>query len=525
MKRMLSFTLSCVISVMTVQAQSKVFKEVSEEISSQMRVITQDDALIGYLAFTQLEKANADSFNYKISIMDENLNDIGSVNFREENLNLQAVSFEQDMLCLAYIKSNVIGNNYASTKAFKKALDKAKHAVVTQFISLQGKILQTNNYNVDITTSETYGYNGATYNAHFAVGKLKRPVVLKNIPQKGFTCFYGDENDNNLLAFNPLGKQVWKKTLPKADGFSLLTSNNNIYILSKKKEKMLEGGFEVTGYNSEDGKQFSNYILKDKKGNSLKVLDFENDPATGKPVVSGNIINSKYGNNFMTPKHITKGTYDGVFTILLNGPKKSDIKETFSYWGDGSQSPNISTRAKFSENESFPRFSETVRDNNGNTYFVGSSLIKKTKWGAIASSVVLAPLIVVSPFILAMGGTQKYKIKDAMLVKQNANGGLTLEKVIPGDDARFYPNRMPLNEMDTKSYYSVFNSNTKTNFIIVDDVKNIVIYNINSKKIERTVSHKDGQVRTNIYPAKEGYIMVSEYNKKEKYTRLSIEAL
>ena len=86
MKRMLSFTLSCVISVMTVQAQSKVFKEVSEEISSQMRVITQDDALIGYLAFTQLEKANADSFNYKISIMDENLNDIGSVNFREENL-------------------------------------------------------------------------------------------------------------------------------------------------------------------------------------------------------------------------------------------------------------------------------------------------------------------------------------------------------------------------------------------------------------------------------------------------------
>jgi len=254
-------------------------------------------------------------------------------------------------------------------------------------------------------------------------------------------------------------------------------------------------------------------------------LDFENDPATGKPVVSGNIINSKYGNNFMTPKHITKGTYDGVFTILLNGPKKSDIKETFSYWGDGSQSPNISTRAKFSENESFPRFSETVRDNNGNTYFVGSSLIKKTKWGAIASSVVLAPLIVVSPFILAMGGTQKYKIKDAMLVKQNANGGLTLEKVIPGDDARFYPNRMPLNEMDTKSYYYVFNSNTKTNFLIVDDVKNIVIYNINSKKIERTVSHKDGQVRTNIYPAKEGYIMVSEYNKKEKYTRLSIEAL
>ncbi len=52
-----------------------------------------------------------------------------------------------------------------------------------------------------------------------------------------------------------------------------------------------------------------------------------------------------------------------------------------------------------------------------------------------------------------------------------------------------------------------------------------MIYNISQKKIARTVSHKDGQIRTNIYPAKEGYVMVSEYNKKEKYTRLSIEAL
>ena len=107
MKKKLALVLNLILCVSLSQAQSKVFKEVSDEISSQMQVITQDEALIGYLLFTQLEKANADSFNYKISIMDENLNDIGSVNFREENLDLQAVSFEQDMLCLAYIKSKI----------------------------------------------------------------------------------------------------------------------------------------------------------------------------------------------------------------------------------------------------------------------------------------------------------------------------------------------------------------------------------------------------------------------------------
>jgi hypothetical protein len=525
MKKMLALALCSVLCVAILHAQSKVFKEVSDEISSQMRVITQDDALIGYLAFTRLEKASEDSFNYKISIMDENLNDMGSVNFREENLDLKAVSFEQDVLCLAYIKSNVIGNNYQNFKAYQRAADKAKHAVVTQFINLQGKILQTNAYNVAITTTETYGYTGSTFNAHVATGTLKHSLQLKNIGQKGFVCFYGDKNVNNLMSFSPSGKELWKTVVTDSKAFALLTSGADVYLLSKDEDKMLEGGYKVVGYNSFDGKDFAKHLLKDKKGNSLKVLDFENDPLSSKPVLTGYIINNSHGNKYGTAGHVTRGTYDGVFSVALNGHSKGEIKEIYSYWSDGTQSPSITSRGKFAENESYPRFSETVRDEKGNTYFIGSSFIKKTKWGAIGAAVVLAPLIVVSPMMIGLGGTQKYKVKDAMVLKQSANGNLSFDNSIACDDTRFYPHRTPVSLVDTKSFYTVFNANKKTSFLIVDDVKNIVIYNINSKKVVRTVPHKDGQVRTNIFPAKEGYIMVSEYNKKEKYTKLSIETL
>ncbi len=113
----------------------------------------------------------------------------------------------------------------------------------------------------------------------------------------------------------------------------------------------------------------------------------------------------------------------------------------------------------------------------------------------------------------------------AMLIKQDLKGALTFESVIDCNSSAFLPARAYLLAYDTKKFYQVSNSNTKSNYIIVDDVKDIVIYNINQKKIARTVPHKDGQVRTNIFPAKEGYVMVSEYNRKEKYTRLSIEAL
>ena len=90
-------------------AQSKIFKEVGEDISTRVKTITQDNALVGYLAFTRLEKTDADSFNYRVTIMDENLKEIGTVNFRQEILDLQAVSFEQNVLCLGYIQSPLTG--------------------------------------------------------------------------------------------------------------------------------------------------------------------------------------------------------------------------------------------------------------------------------------------------------------------------------------------------------------------------------------------------------------------------------
>ena len=80
-KQVLTLLLS--VSIFVVTAQTKVFKEVSEDIATQTRGIIQDNSLVGYVTFTRLEKASEDSFNYKITLMDENLNDIGTVNFTE----------------------------------------------------------------------------------------------------------------------------------------------------------------------------------------------------------------------------------------------------------------------------------------------------------------------------------------------------------------------------------------------------------------------------------------------------------
>jgi hypothetical protein len=116
-------------------------------------------------------------------------------------------------------------------------------------------------------------------------------------------------------------------------------------------------------------------------------------------------------------------------------------------------------------------------------------------------------------------------LADGVFLVQDPKGQLKLDNNIPCDETSYFGPASSVAELDKKDFYRVINTETKTNYIIIDDEDNTYIYNVNGKKVMRTIQHKDGRIKTRISPAKEGHIMVAEYNRKEKYTRLSIEAL
>jgi hypothetical protein len=199
------------------------------------------------------------------------------------------------------------------------------------------------------------------------------------------------------------------------------------------------------------------------------------------------------------------------------------MNEVYTYWEDGSQS-FVNKKGYLAQQHAYARLERSFKDYEGNTYFTGSSFVKRPKWGSITASVITLPLLIPPMFILA-GGTSKARVEDAVLLKQNTKGSLTFDNSIQGNTGKFFTAAYPLYTKDPRSYYTVANSDTKTNYLILDDTKDIFIYNVNQKKVVRTIAHKDGNIRTYVFPAKEGHVMVSEYNKKEKYTRYSIEAL
>lgn len=304
----------------------------------------------------------------------------------------------------------------------------------------------------------------------------------------------------------------------------MLTSGHDVHLLLKKDEHVGLGGYSLLSYDADNKSGILKYPLEDKKKNPLQVMSFENDPVTGKPSLSGYILGKRAANMYITVKGMTKQLYKGIFTINLEGHEKSDIKQLFTYWDDNSN-PTVSRNGYMFATKGYMWPATSFRDYHGNTYFAGSNLTKTPRWGGIISSVLTAPLIMPPIAILYSMGSSKYRITQGVLLKQDGNGTISELNTIDATRGKVLPGR-ELNDMvSLHRFYTVSASDTKSTFLIMNDAKKATIYNLDQHKIVRTIPYKDGNIRTSLYPAKEGHVIVSEYNKKEKYTKFSIEAI
>lgn len=507
--------------ISSTRAQTRVFKEVGNEISSSIRAITQDDALVGYLVFTELERASKDSFNYKLTIMDENLNDIGMVNFREMKLDLKSVAFEQDVLCLAYLKSNLLGYTYNHRRDKKAAIKSGYLAVYTQFIDLTGKMLKTNTIKVNTNLSGNFD----NMSTNIGRGGMKESLRVSNVNGKGFACFFGDDRGKFLYAYDKNGSQIWQKRVGLEEAsYNMLVSGHDVYFLVHHDDPRAEGGYAIQGYGLDDSTTISRVNLKDKKGNPLRVLTFENNPVTGKPFLSGTIINPRRGKGPVIMRSVAKGRYKGLFTLNIDGRGRDSIKPLYNYWEE-KNGGFTNSNGRFNHNKSYLTAGPAFKDFSGNTYFVGSAAKRTIATGLVIAEVTTLPLILPPIVLLSGAGTRKFTFRDAMVLKQTPEGVLSLENNIPVAPSRGWAAKIANEGMDNKAYYSIHSPEKKATYLVITEAKNITLYHVDQKKVLRTIPRKDGNIETMIFPAKEGHMLVAEYDRKEKTRKFSIESL
>ncbi len=76
----------------------------------------------------------------------------------------------------------------------------------------------------------------------------------------------------------------------------------------------------------------------------------------------------------------------------------------------------------------------------------------------------------------------KGRIKEAVLIKQTNKGAISVDNFIAANNTSDYPGVAPVSTYDRRDFYFVTNTDTKTNYIIIDDFRDIFIYNVNQKK-------------------------------------------
>jgi hypothetical protein len=524
MKKIIALFLLSFACVAIIQAQSRVFKQVAEEMSSDMQTITQDGAVVGYVVLTKLEKANADSFNYKLSLMDENLNDIGEIKQKDVNMSLMGVAFEQDVLCLSYLKSNVGGVTFTNRKEFKNAKEGATNVISNQFVTLEGKVISTHNFPIEVNVD--FAYTGSKRKV-VATAQLKNNGQIKNIPGKGFCFLYGDKDKTEIIAYENKGEVKWKKTLDRYDFYSIVTTADVLYVLGKvNKSNNSYCGYELDRFAVTDGKKGEKYILEDQNRNGFQVLNFETNQITGKPFIAGNIIGKHFKAYWESGKSHNKGMYKGVFSLTLNGIAKKDVKENITYWSDGAFKPDFAGNGFSKSSKTFPVLATASQDSAGNVYFAGTTLRKKFRVGAVITSVLLIPTIIMPPAIMAVTGTHKYKYQDAVIVKQGNKGSLYIDQTLEKNKSHYYQAKYPLVGYDTPNdFTTIYTAATKSDVIIFKDASSYNIYSLAKKQVTRKIPYTLGKSSIRIAGAKEGHIMVLENNYKEKYTKLSIEPI
>lgn len=502
MKKTSIAILRMLLITISTKAQTKVFKEISKDMETKVETIIQDNKLVGYLIFNKLEKISSDSFSYKLTILDENLNDLSNYSFQNQNLSLQDVAFDQDVLCIGYIRNDAppkidIGD-------FKNEIKKVKSSIYLQFVKLNGELVNEFSENVNLYftiydfvvagNSFTYAKLNKDGNPKFK-GVIRNPIKIKNIPNKGFSISYTeskfingttikDPNDyfnarniQNYELFNFKGERLWNIILPNSKLYfsSTIYDNNILYLLRKNKIDNInpEGGYELLCISNANGEILMQSHLKTPYGNHLKVLNFTNSIKDNNLVISGVILD----------KDKIDGEDVGVFSINV---KDTVLSKYFSNWYGG-EFNLIDNKQKNIDTE-YTQIRYSFTDKNGDNFFTG------------------------------LGRSKRSKQFEEVILKQNKKGNLYYYSSLKDNDSKekFFPLDYQL-----KTYFTVSDSK----YLVIRSKKHIYIYDIEEKRFRKTMPLKEGKSNLEIFKAKEGHIMLSEYNSEDGTTMLSIETL
>jgi hypothetical protein len=504
-----AFTLSALLSAFSVFSQSKILENVVDvEVRSACEIVN-NKQIVGYAFFYKIDKMKKSAL-YRLSILDENLKEIGSNEFEgAKDLVLKRAVYESEHLFLSFYDSE----KKDGYEKFVKVFD------------LKGKETGTVSYDPEKVKKGMFGAAVAASMETFYEG-------TDNVEGKGFVTVYQSKAkrggvDIQMIGLN--GNLKWEQSIigdkgDRSDLYLLGTTPNTILFFEMDRGSVMNKDADIflVGLSAENGKELFKKPM-DINGFSYEPMLIKNS-TDGKLKIVSTIYNSD--GKFLTAKPIG-------FSIADLNDLTGEIKiiKDFSYLNDLGNILDMKNESK--SEDGYIKAHNIIIMQDGSMVLVGEFFRKTVSAGGMALKILSR----------GNGSASQATVEDLFLLRFDNNLKATALEKIEKDKVRVpLPTdglsigltiRLLTYEHSFGYMYTDEGMDEKKKTILAkgsfgDEKYGIVAITVDEKKgytQKRFDIQKEKNIDYAIFRAKPGYVMIMKYNSKEKQISVNLEKI
>jgi len=490
-------------------SQSKAFENVLEiEVKSTVE-ITNNKQIVGYAFFYKIDKLKKSAM-YRLSILDENLKEVGSNEFEgSKSLVLKKAAYESNQILLSFY-------DYEKKDGSEKFV---------KIFDLKGKELGNIPYNPD---SKRGGMMSAA-----SAGQMDAIFEgTDNIEGKGFVTVYQSRAraggvDVQMIGLN--GKLAWEQSLTaeksdRTDMYLLATTQNTVLFFQMDRDGIMDRDAKLflVGLSTQDGKVLFRKTL-DIKGLSYEPMLIKNSN-DGKLKIISNIYDEN--DKFFKAKPI--GFSVGELNDLSG--EITTIKD-FNFLNDLGQVLNMKNESK--SEDGYIKAHNISMMQDGTMVVVGEFFRKTVSGGGLALKILsqglasAAQATIENMFLLRIG--KDLTVKGLELIEKDKERVPLISDGIPiGLMSRLLTYDHSFGYMYTDEGLDGKKKTILARGAFGEEKYGTIALTFDEKKgftQKRFDFEKEKKVTYYISRGKPGYIMITKYNSKEKSMAVNLEKI
>lgn len=503
----ISLTLLMLLFSFGVFAQSKIFDNVVDvEVKSSVAIVS-NKQIVGYAFFYKIDKMKKSAL-YRLSILDENLKEIGSNEFEGgKDLMLTRANYESERLMLSFYDDD----KFDGFKKFVKVFD------------LKGKQLGLVGYDPEKAKKGMWGAQAAEQSEAMYEG-------IDNVEGKGFVRLYQSKDkkggaDIQFIGLN--GKLKWEKNITadkgdRTDLYLVTTTANSLLLFQMDRGGMMDADPSVflVGLNTENGSELF------KKPMDIKGTSYE--PMLVKATVDGKLkmvsVITDESSKFL--KAVPKGI---SISELNDKTGEITIIKDLTYANDLSSVLTMKSETKTEDGYIKPH--NLILQDDGSMILVGEFFRKTVSAGGMAMKVLskgaatAAQATVDDMFLLRINSNLKATALEK-IEKDKERTPLLSDFMSIGLTAKWLVYTNSYGYMYTDEGMDGSNKTVVARGSFGDEKYGTVAITIDPKKgfsQKRFSVAKEKNVSYYVSRAKPGYVMITKYNSKEKKMTVNLE--